>query len=277
MRILSSYCIPSGKFARLCGTTRDTLRYYHHQGILVPQKDEENGYYYYSYAQMASFFFIRTFRELGCSAEDIKTYLLGGERARFDAFVDGQYEALLREREELDRRIAVIGGTRELLKEIRSADSGAPQLIDCPPAQRLKVTPVHSAPATSAGEIMPDILRHLDRCRVPGVQAFPMGGAIRAEDFLAGRYEYRQVFSFASPDAEGEDILPLKQGPCVVRVCRESDGDIRIIYREMAELMEERGLKPASDLFSLSMVNVIDPHRSRRYLKYLFCCVEEEK
>ena len=48
------YCISAGAFARMCQTTRDTLRYYEKQGILVPKKSEKNGYHYYSYAQLSS-------------------------------------------------------------------------------------------------------------------------------------------------------------------------------------------------------------------------------
>ena len=76
------YCISAGAFARMCQTTRDTLRYYEKQGILVPKKSEKNGYHYYSYAQISSYYFISTFRGLGCSVEDIKEYLLGGEEVR---------------------------------------------------------------------------------------------------------------------------------------------------------------------------------------------------
>ena len=61
------YCISAGAFARMCQTTRDTLRYYEKQGILVPKKSEKNGYHYYSYAQISSYYFISTFRGLGCS------------------------------------------------------------------------------------------------------------------------------------------------------------------------------------------------------------------
>ena len=43
MAFSTEYCIPAGEFARICGTTRDTLRYYHKQGILVPQRNAANG------------------------------------------------------------------------------------------------------------------------------------------------------------------------------------------------------------------------------------------
>ena len=105
------YCISAGAFARMCQTTRDTLRYYEKQGILVPKKSEKNGYHYYSYAQISSYYFISTFRGLGCSVEDIKEYLLGGEEVRFDGFVDRQYAALLMQQRELERRIGIIWRT----------------------------------------------------------------------------------------------------------------------------------------------------------------------
>ena len=91
----SEYCITAGEFARMCQTTRDTLRYYEKQGILVPYKNKENGYHYYSYSQLSSYYFIKTFRSLDCSAADIRTYLLSGEEIRFDEFVDQQYDSLL--------------------------------------------------------------------------------------------------------------------------------------------------------------------------------------
>ena len=80
----SEYCITAGEFAKMCRTTRDTLRYYEKQGILVPHKNPENGYHYYSYAQISSFYFIKTFRSIDCSVEDIREDLLGGEEDRFD-------------------------------------------------------------------------------------------------------------------------------------------------------------------------------------------------
>lgn len=297
------YCILPGEFARLCNTTRDTLRYYEQQGILVPYQRKSNGYHYYSYAQMASFYFIMIFRHLGCSVAEIQNYLLGGQEARFDLFLDRQYEALLAERRELDRKIAMVTGTRELLSEIRDSDVKSPVLRILPKMMRLKVTPVTSFPATSMGEIQADIRKHLESCDVPGVQMFPMGAVIATEDFLKGNYTYKQVFSFLEADTSPEDvydrmsvseqeqtksvhcergmmiknevrdILNLAGQRAAVCVCKDSDGDIRDTYRGLADFLTSNDLKPCSDVYSLSIVNVIDPHEMRRYLKYLFVCV----
>ena len=119
MQAKGEYCITAGEFAKMCQTTRDTLRYYERQGILVPKKNPVNGYRYYSYAQISSYYFIRTFRGLDCSVGDIKEYLLGGEEIRFDEFVEQQYDKLLLMRQELDRKIRTIAGTRQILDQIR--------------------------------------------------------------------------------------------------------------------------------------------------------------
>lgn len=254
------YCISAGAFARMCQTTRDTLRYYEKQGILVPKKSEKNGYHYYSYAQISSYYFISTFRGLGCSVEDIKEYLLGGEEVRFDGFVDRQYAALLMQQRELERRIGIIGNTRKLLEQIRKNDTGKPELYEQPEIFRLKVTKVLSDPATSFSEISTDIHRHLKECAHPGIQAFPMGASIGREDFQKEQYVYREVFSFADAQASGPGIRELSGRLTVVMVCREKDGDIRIAYQKIRNYLKEQALQLSSDLYSLSIVNVIDPN-----------------
>ena len=268
------YCISAGVFARMCQTTRDTLRYYEKQGILVPKKSEKNGYHYYSYAQISSFYFISTFRGLGCSVEDIKEYLLGGEEVRFDGFVDRQYAVLLKQQRELERRIGIIGNTRKLLEQIRRNDTGKPELYEQSEILRLKVTRVLSDPATSFSEISTDIHRHLKACNHPGVRAFPMGAAIGREDFQKGQYVYREVFSFADAQAAGPGIREIPGSRTVVMVCREKDGDIRLAYQKIRNYLKEQALQLSSDLYSLSIVNVIDPNAERKYLKYIIACVE---
>ena len=54
MQAKGEYCITAGEFAKMCQTTRDTLRYNERQGILVPKKNPVNGYRYYSYAQIST-------------------------------------------------------------------------------------------------------------------------------------------------------------------------------------------------------------------------------
>ena len=212
----SEYCITAGEFARMCQTTRDTLRYYEKQGILVPYKNKENGYHYYSYSQLSSYYFIKTFRSLDCSAADIRTYLLSGEEIRFDEFVDQQYDSLLQLKLQIDQKLSLISNTRKILKQMRVNDIGHPILYTFPEDIFLKLTPVLSTPATSSGEIASDIRRHLESCTASAIQPFPMGASIGSSDFLNSCYVYNNIFSIArigkdSPQAEADhDLFSLR-------------------------------------------------------------------
>lgn len=276
----SEYCITAGEFAQMCQTTRDTLRYYEKQGILVPYKNEENGYHYYSYSQLSSYYFIKTFRSLDCSAADIRTYLLGGEEIRFDEFVDQQYDSLLQMKLQLDQKLSMITNTRKILKQIRINDIGHPVLYTFPEDIVLKQTPVLSVPAVSSGEIAADIHRHLEACQLAGTEPFPMGASIAVSDFLRADYTYKNVFSFAQIGKsslkvpEDPSLFPLPSRNAIVSVCTENDGDIRKTYADIATLLTRQRKHLCSDIYSLSIVNVLNPHAGRKYLKYIFACVD---
>ena len=81
-------------------------------------------------------------------------------------------------RQELDRKIRTIAGTRQILDQIRIADQGHPVIREIGVSWYFIFTEVISKPATSSGEIEKDIRRHLKRCDNPGIQAFPMGASI---------------------------------------------------------------------------------------------------
>lgn len=297
MKREDEYCITTGEFAKMCQTTRDTLRYYERQGILVPKKNPVNGYHYYSYAQISSYYFIRTFRGLDCSVGDIKEYLLGGEEVRFDEFVELQYDRLLEMRKELDRKIHTIAGTKKILNQIRIADVGKPVIRKMEHAVYLMMTEVESSPATSSGEIEKDIRRHLKRCEEPDIQAFPMGASIGKEAFMRGEYSYKNVFSFAEvnnselkntrvenrkiagncgiTDKKQAVFTEMRPGEYLTAVSRESDGDISELYTEIKELLQKEKKELCSDIYILSIVNVIDPNEERKYLKYIFALTSD--
>ena len=83
----------TGQFAKLCGTTKETLFYYDELGILKPVKVAENGYRYYSASQFFDLDLITVLQEAGSSLSKIKSYL---EHPEPSAFL-----CLLRENEQM--------------------------------------------------------------------------------------------------------------------------------------------------------------------------------
>ena len=72
--------LKAGEFARLCGTTKETLRHYRDIGLLVPVAKAKNGYQLYSPLQLSDYLLVSSLQQAGCSLHEIKGYLSVGER-----------------------------------------------------------------------------------------------------------------------------------------------------------------------------------------------------
>lgn len=64
--------IPSGAFAKLCDTSKETLRHYKDLGLLIPKYKGENGYQYYDAEQFYDYYAISIFKKTGTSLSKIK-------------------------------------------------------------------------------------------------------------------------------------------------------------------------------------------------------------
>ena len=67
--------LTTAQFAKLHGVNKRTLHYYDTIGLFSPDTKGENGYRYYSSSQSLEFEYIRMFKELNMSIEEIKTYI----------------------------------------------------------------------------------------------------------------------------------------------------------------------------------------------------------
>ena len=290
----NEYTISAGEFARICGTTRDTLRYYDKHRVLIPRKDTENGYHYYSYAQIGTFYFISTLRSINFSVKEIRDYLLLGNDSGLLPYMNLQLDALKEQRRELNRKIRTISVVTALDTLIRKEDYGVPVISEFPPEIRFRVAPVSSDSAFSLSDIARDIQDHIHL--FPDMAgSFPAGTAMDAAGFLEEDYRYIKVvsLSYEDPDEGGlpkalrnkahpgsieawdsVTVFSLPTRKLAAIVCRDTDGDIRVMYRRLAEFIRSRSLRMLTDVFSISIVNMMDPEQRRRYLKYIFVCVE---
>ena len=287
------YVIPASEFARICGTTRDTLRYYEKSRLLTPWKDPENGYHYYCYAQIGTFYFISMLRSADLSTRDIYDFLMQNDNAGLLPYIHAQIDALKAQRLELDRKIRQFSVVLALDALIRNAGYGKPALGSFPEQIRFRMAPVTSGNATSLSDIARDIQDHIHL--FPDMAgSFPAGTAMDAQAFLEGDYRYIKVVSLydaedafpwhpamqeAAPGSieswESVTTFALPTQTVAAVVCRDSDGDIHKIYRRLASFIQKNDLTMLTDVFSVSILNMMGPDHVRRYLKYIFVCVRE--
>lgn len=98
----------SGEFAKLCGTTKNTLIHYDQMGLLHPSLVGDNGYRYYTYSDVTRFVAIKTFSEAGFTLKQVKTILDNSEPASLALAAKENGTVLSKRISELERAAALL-------------------------------------------------------------------------------------------------------------------------------------------------------------------------
>lgn len=99
----SSY-LKSGEFAKICNTTKETLRHYRDEGLIEPVFRAPNGYLYYSPLQISDFMLISALAKAGSPLEEISTYLQQPENGQLDVLIERNVERIRQKRALLFRQ-----------------------------------------------------------------------------------------------------------------------------------------------------------------------------
>lgn len=270
------YTLSVGQFAKLCGTTRDTLRHYYESGIIIPKVDPENGYHYYSTAQISSFFFITTMRQAGCSIKEISDLIHNSSKDGIKRLANAKILDMQRELFLINKRISALHMGMWILETFDSHPQGAPFVQDIPAISVITTPITNKDKAHHTADIAKDISVHLKKTAADGsLSSFPSGVTISYEDLMKKNYVYSSVVSFSllpTDTSENSLNLPSTRALCCQHESRSQGIDKT--YKKMLSYIKKNRLKACSDLYIISLINLYqkDEHT---YFKYLFICVED--
>ena len=289
-------------FALLTGATRDTLRYYYEQKLIIPYVDPDNGYHYYSIAQASSFFYINRLRALGYSVADIRELINSIDLSLYQ-------KKVAEKEEEIEASILKIQHDLQTIRQIKWLTSrmsgyvastgrdltphrGSAPMLPIPvrrtAMEELSIlrTPIHApSHAWSMSDVSSDIKRHIHTFSPNGTAPstggeyceLPMGATIAKDSLLSGSYHYQDIFSIALGTKKegriGDTIIEALPSRDVLE-CIVSENDARNAgYEALVQFMHENNLTPVSDLYILSLFNLYGKDDIHSYLKYMFICV----
>ena len=268
------YTLTVGQFAKLCVTTRDTLRHYYELGILTPWVDPENGYHYYSASQISSFFFITTMRKAGCSLAEISNVIHNLSKPGIIRLVNNKILDMQRELYNINMQIAALHLGMWILETYEQHKPGTPFLSDIPDMSVVATPIVRRDSSYHAADIADDISVHLARAASDErIVTFPSGATIAYKDLCKGNYVYNNVISLSLLPADGEVAVPLPGRRGVLCSHDHNEEDIDRTYRKIVSYIKKNRLIACSDLYSVSLINLYDNSANHKYYKYLFVCV----
>ena len=245
----------TGEFAKLCGTTKETLRHYDSMGLLQPEKRGENGYGYYMAWQFFDYDMISTLKEAGCSLKEIKDYLQGHETEDFIRFLQEKDRQLEREKEKLERMQRFLRRTVEVTENALHAVYGQPQLQHCGEEYLIAHAIPEGGDATLVDAIgrMREHQEYLNQRQLG--EEYQMGSIILKENLEQGlhfdSFYYTKVYEWM--DNERLQIKP--EGDYVVMLHKGSFVEMNAAYNQMFDYIKEQGLTICGNGYEYNMVD----------------------
>lgn len=260
--------LTTAEFARLCGTTKDTLLLYDRKDILKPDHVGENGYRYYSPYQVFDYNVIHMLKQTGSSLREIQTCRAGQNLAFFQqlfeqkvADCDEQLRQLIASRQQAERLLA-------LLDYATSRPIGVPELLTLP-EQPLLTTPFAPGDSWENGPPV-SFLAHLARCdEEPAVNKEPIGTIYPFEGFRDGLPDELCFFAAAPRWLESEYIW-LKPAGQYVSVLFQGWHTSREVLGRALDFIEAHGLTPEGHVYEYDLVDFLTPEPGHGIVEFQF-------
>lgn len=134
-------------FAKMCGVTPRTLKYYEERGLLAPAQIGENSYRYYSLAQIDEVSAILLFRDYGFSLEEIRVIMEQDDLAGIEQRMDMMLSIIGEQKKRLEEQEKNIRYTCAQVAQARP-NLGVP-FVEEHAVQRVNFEPVSLSPAHS--------------------------------------------------------------------------------------------------------------------------------
>ena len=268
------YSLTVGQFAKLCGTTRDTLRHYYEQKIITPRVDPDNGYHYYSASQISSFFFITTMRQAGCSIQEIRDTINSSSKEAITKLANSKILDMQRELFLINKKISALHLGMWILNTYEEHGYNKVYVGDIPDISVSKTPIRNSDSAYHTADIAADISEHLFKASGNGaLSTFPTGVTIGYENLIKKHYVYNNIVSLSFLPADEMDTQKLPSNRVVACYHEHNSSDIEKTYAKMVSYIKRNDLTPLSDLYSVSLINLYNKEKQHTYFKYLFICI----
>lgn len=264
----------SGEFARLCGTTKETLRHYNNIGLLKPAKVTEKGYQFYSAFQFYDFYFISTFKGTGMHLKELEEKLTETDERAFCHTLRHQLKKIQAEKKELIKKEKLLKRTIDKFDYLYEGDRvGSLELYDMEEEYYI-ATPVEGN-ADDDKVWMETIKNHLDYCHKGNLnEEYQLTYRWKMEDMQARNTG--KGWSIMSQLAEPAEDPRLQIKPAGTYACalfRGYDFSTENLEKVKDEI-ERRGLQIFGDAYE-SDVSLFSPGMKAGYVTEISIMVEK--
>ena len=266
MKDSSKIYFTKGEFAKLCGTTRETLRHYDSMGLLCPEHRGENHYGYYTAGQFFDFDLIDTLKETGCSLKEIQEFLRHHTTDHFVEFLKEKEKQLEETQEKLARMQRFLKSTVETTEYALHTAHGEPRLMHCPEEYLIALEVPEGERLTLVEMIdrMKDHFEYLYKRHLG--EEYQMGSVVLRETLLSGQYFDSYFYTKILERVENERLMIKPEGDYVVMLYKGPFREIDQAYECMLQFIKEEKLSVCGNSYEYNLVTHLATEDSRDYI-----------
>ncbi len=272
-----------GEFAKMCGTTVQTLHVYDRKDILKPVAVGEQGYRYYDPIQVYLFHTIVYMKRCGLSLKEISDHL--HESTVADFFLRDSEQYVLRQIEELQQTLRHVRATQYFFEQIFGEGTEVdPMLIDIFEDVLCLATKLPRPAAADSDEFSRFFADHLERYRNdPRWPTYPMAFVVATEGTTANKFLVSHVMCLPYPErplpkrregsgkyytvAKGQYVLTRYSGPSKI--------PLENLMR-MHRFVRRGGLRVCGDSVVITMVSGVNSEDAEQYACAVLMPVEKK-
>ena len=256
----------SGEFARLCRTTKETLRHYDAVGVLKPAVVGDNGYRYYTNGQFFEFDLITTLKEAGCSLAEIKSYTEHYEAQDFLAVMKDKVRQLEAEKQKIESMQRLLQRSIQTTEYALTEEYYKPRLVSCEEEYLITIKVAHPNEQSFSDMVLSvrDHYAHLEERNL--WEEYSMGYIIMEENLKKGEYFESYYYTRIYSKREDERLQIRPAGQYVTMLHK---GDYRTLpqsYEIIKAFIKEQGLEICGNSYEYEMVSYLATQEMKDYI-----------
>ena len=198
--------LPTGEFAKLCRTTKETLFHYDRENLLKPTYVSENGYRYYVSEQFFEYDLIDVLRKTGTPLKEIGVLMRTMDGESLLLLLEEKSRFIRKEKDTLAQREDMLREMMRCTRETLRLEYDSFQVQEHE-EERLELLPTAISPLEPTAEFaerFAEYIAHYEKEeRIP---SYPYGVILAESDLVQGRYLERFFFSRAARFTPGVQL-----------------------------------------------------------------------
>lgn len=263
MNVLNRGKFTTGEFAKLCGTTKETLFHYDKMGLLKPQIIGENRYRYYSAKQFYQYDLIDILKLAGCSLAEIRDYMSGYDAGRYLELLERCNERLDQQKRDIERRQKLLNCFRSGVEDALNTKHDKPYLSYCD-HEYMITTPVNTNDELSHVYSLNEHFTYFSDFQLG--DALDTGSIIMKKEILQENYEDWCYFSTIDRPVTSDRMHIKPAGTYAQVLHRGSYDSLDFSCRQLMAWIDAQGYELVGDGYFYDLISYLATQREDDYV-----------